>query len=286
VSNSDVFFDTHAHIIAGDNPTYPPAPISGRLRPGVFDNPMTGERLIDEMDAKGVKRAALVQRAHVYGYDNSYVIDVSARHPDRFGAICVIDSVALGAGARAAEWMDKGAIGIRLTEPERGADGAWLNGTQARKVWEVVAKRNGTISIQIYMWNRANRMPEILTLASEFANVPVLVEHLSNITENAKGPNYGVDLDLDVLADLRNVYLKLTTINLARCKAGQIDAKALIARLISKFTHERILWGSDVAQSPQSYAEMTAMARDAVSELDETQRMDVLFKTADRLFAR
>jgi L-fuconolactonase len=282
----DLMFDAHAHIITDDAASYPPSPISGRLRPGVLDNPMTAERLIEAMDSHAVKRAALVQRAHVYGYDNSYVVDAAARYPDRFGAICVIDSVATGAAARAADWMDRGAVGIRLTEPMKDADSAWLNGGEALKVWEAVAERKGTISIQLYTWNRADRLPEIPRLAAAFETVPVIVEHLSNIAETANAPHFGVDPALDALAGLKNIVLKLTTINLARCRTNEIDAAAFLARLASSFTYDRLIWGSDVAQSPQSYEDMTGMVKEAIAGLDHEQRRAVLFKTAEKLFVR
>jgi L-fuconolactonase len=279
-------FDTHAHIITDDVVGYPPSPISGRLREGVLDRPMTAERLLGEMDAKGVARAALVQRAHVYGYDNSYVIDAAARHPGRFGAICVIDSLAPDAAARAVDWMDRGAVGIRLTEPARGADGAWLIGGEARKVWDAVARRNGAISIQLYTWNRAERMPQIGPIASDFASTPVIVEHLSNIAEQPNGPDFGADAALDALAGVENIVLKLTTINLARCRANGVDAAALLSRLAGRFGHDRLIWGSDVAQSPQDYADMTAMVRAAVETFGEDRANAILHDTADRLFVR
>jgi L-fuconolactonase len=279
-------FDTHAHIITDDVVGYPPSPISGRLREGVLDNPMTAERLLGEMDARGVTRAALVQRAHVYGYDNSYVINAAARYPDRFGAICVIDSIAPNAAARAAHWMDRGAVGIRLTEPAKGADGEWLMGSEARAVWAAVAKSNRTISIQLYTWNRAERMPEIGPVAADFAATPVIVEHLSNIAEQPDGPDFGVDAALDALADVDNILLKLTTINLARCRTNGVDATALLSRLAARFGHDRLIWGSDVAQSPQDYADMTAMARAAVEGLGEAAAAAILHDTAERFFVR
>lgn len=282
--NSDILFDAHAHILTDDVAAYPPAPISGRLREGVLDAPMTAERLLDAMDQYGVARAALVQRAHVYGYDNSYIVDTAARYPDRFGPICVIDSVADGAETRAAEWLDRGALGIRLTEPARNADGKWLHGPNARRVWDAVAREGRTISIQLYTWNRAARLPEIAAIAGEYADTAVIVEHLSNFTETDAAPDHGVDAALEALAPLANVYLKPTTINLSRCAANGVEAGAVLRRLTRHFAPDRLLWGSDVGQSPQGYAEMTAMARTAVAGFDDADRIAILSETATRIF--
>ena len=69
----DRLLDTHAHLIADDWETY-------RTRPFTPDLPMperppftvTAEALLALMDEHGVDHACLVQRGHVYGYDNSY----------------------------------------------------------------------------------------------------------------------------------------------------------------------------------------------------------------------
>ncbi len=286
MADHNALYDAHAHVITPDTASYPPAPISGRLREGVFDNAMTAERLIEQMDARNVSQAALVQRAHVYGYDNSYVVDAAARYPDRFGAICVVDSTAPDAVSRAAEWIARGAIGIRLTEPARGADSTWLDGRHAREIWNLVADKGVTLSIQLYTWNRAERMPDLRAIAAAHGAIPIVVEHLSNLTESVEAPDYGIDADLHDLAALPNISLKLTTINLARCLNNGFDIRPLLARLGETFSFDRIMWGSDVAQSPQSYGEMTTMARASVALLDHTQQAAVLSKTAARVFNR
>ena len=67
--------DSHAHVISDDFEKYPVDPIGGRLKPGVVDQPITAESLLRMMDAQRVERAVLVQRAHIYGYANEYVVD-------------------------------------------------------------------------------------------------------------------------------------------------------------------------------------------------------------------
>lgn len=277
-------FDAHAHIVADDAAAYPPSPISGRVREGALDDPMTVERLLVEMDTHGVDRAALVQRAHIYGYDNSYVVDAAARYPDRFRAICVIDSTGPGAAARAIDWLGRGAAGIRLTEPSRDAAGDWLHGPQAREVWDAIAAHGGSISVQLYGWNRTARLAEMPALLANYPHVPVIVEHLSNIVETPDAPDHGIDADLAALAAFANVALKLTTINLGRCRGNGVDARAVVARVAALFTPERLLWGSDVAQSLETYAEMTAMARSSVEALSGEAQDLVLHATAKRLF--
>ena len=125
-------FDSHAHLISDDTGRYPPDPLSGEVRAGDLDDPMTAERLLREMDSQGVERAAVVQRSHVYGFDNSYVCDAAAAHADRLAAVCAIDGRSPDCGDQVRRWVGRGAAGVRMMEPFKGADAAWFAGETAR----------------------------------------------------------------------------------------------------------------------------------------------------------
>jgi len=45
-----------------------------------------------------------------------------------------------------------------------------------------------------------------------------------------------------------------------------------------------VMWGSDVGQSKPPYMEMVKMARDAVDDLPEDSRMQILWGTANRIY--
>ena len=85
--------DTHAHLIADDWDTYRARPFTPDLP--VPDRPsftVTAEDLLALMDKHGVVHSCLVQRGHVYGYDNSYIIDSGRRFPDRFVPVVILDA--------------------------------------------------------------------------------------------------------------------------------------------------------------------------------------------------
>ena len=75
--------DTHAHLIADDWETYRARPFTPDLpvpeRPSAT---VTAEHLIALMDRHDVDHACLVQRGHVYGYDNSYILDSARKFPE------------------------------------------------------------------------------------------------------------------------------------------------------------------------------------------------------------
>jgi L-fuconolactonase len=118
-----VLFDCHAHLIAGDPVRYPLVAQDGKPAARELEEPMTAERLLGEMDRNDVVRAVAVQRASIYGYDNSYVCDSAAKYPDRLVAVCAIDAVNPRGPEHVQHWVrERGAVGIRLMELVKGSD--------------------------------------------------------------------------------------------------------------------------------------------------------------------
>jgi len=64
-------FDTHAHLVSGDWDSYPPRP----LRPDLPTRCAQNFTVTANRSSKGWRSrmcgACLVQRGHLYGYDNS-----------------------------------------------------------------------------------------------------------------------------------------------------------------------------------------------------------------------
>jgi len=276
--------DTHAHLISDDLEKYRPQPLSGTLRAGDLDDPMTAERLLREMDRHKVERALLVQRAHVYGYDNSYVADMAARYPDRFRAVAVIDALGPDAGKTADHWIgERGVAGIRLTEPFKGAGTDWFASAETERVWASIAGHRAFLCLQLYRWNRIDCIAALPGLLKRYPDVRVMIDHMTSLVEDGP-PDFGFDAALMSLQQNPNVYLKFTTINFSRAMAKGIDTAELLAKAVECYGASRLMWGSDVAQSPQSYAEMTGMARSATRAFEEPIRRSLLSGTAGSFF--
>jgi predicted TIM-barrel fold metal-dependent hydrolase len=275
-----MIFDSHAHLVSDDFTRYPPTPLSGTLdRP--LDDPMTAERLLRLMDAEGIEHAVAVQRAHVYGYNNDYVCDAAELYPDRLVAVCCIDAADSGALERARQWLlQRGAAGLRLTEPARGSGIGWFASPQAKAVWQLVDELGGSLCLHMYRWNRIETLLALPPLLTEFPHVAVVLDHASNLVVEAGSPDYGIDTALAALVRFPRVYQKLTTINFARITAQKIPLAAVVTRAVKEFGAERVMWGSDVAQSAGSYAELVAMAKVSLSELSAEQCQAVLHDTA------
>lgn len=276
-------FDSHAHLVSADFAKYPVSPLSGELD-RKLDDPVTAEVLLRLMDEQGVERACAVQRAHVYGYNNAYVIDSARQHADRLVAVCVIDAAADDSAATVARWADAGAVGMRLSEKAKGQGTGWLDSDNALKAWETVERLGLSLCVHMYRWNRQEVLRSLLKLAQQFPRVPLVLDHLSNTVEENGAPDYGVDADLLALKPLSKVYLKYSQINLGRMQRNGVDSADVLHRVLQDFPAERLMWGSDVAQSAGTYDEMVAAAKAATRRFTPEQTQAVLQGTAQTVY--
>jgi predicted TIM-barrel fold metal-dependent hydrolase len=275
-----MLIDAHAHLVT-DDPAYPPAT-------AVPDNPMPAERLLESLRGNGFTAAVAVQRAHVYGYDNSYVLDSARSHPDRLRAMCVIDGQAEDAEATVRELADRGAVAIRLTarggNRTTGPAGAdWFAGPAARRVWAAASATGLSMCLHVYRWNRGDMLRALPAVVRAFPDVPVVLDHVAALDVAGPTPYPDADLLL-VLAGLPSVHVKVTTLNFAQILAAGRDPEVLVGWLAEHFGASRVLWGSDVTQTRGTYDEMVAIARRAVACLPEPAAAEVLGGTAARLY--
>lgn len=277
--------DSHAHLISADVGKYPPSPLSGELEAGALDNPVTVERLLALMDENGVERALAVQRAHIYGFNNAYVCDAAARHPDRLRALGMVDALAPDIRQQVRYWVgERGAVGIRLTEPFKGADPSWFASGEAMAAWETVSELGGSVRLHFYRWNRVACLAALKPILAAFPQTTVVLDHFSNIASETGAPDHGVDAPLLEMVEHANVYLLYSMINLGKLAAQDLPAAPMVERVVREFGADRVMWGSDVAQSKGAYAEMVALAHASVSGLSAEDQRKVLHDTARALY--
>jgi L-fuconolactonase len=280
-----MIFDSHAHLIADDHARYPPAPLSGQLRPDDLKDPMTAERLLREMDATRVERAVVVQRSHVYGFDNSYVCDAAAKYPERLSAVVSINAVEPTAAESVRHWVaERGAVGVRMMEPFKGADTSWFASDAARAVWRAATDLGVPVCVHFFRWNRGIGLRALATLLRDFRQTAVVVDHFSNMVSEAGPPDHGVDSLLLQVAEFPRVTTKFTTIPLGQLREQNIDAAAVVKRVVQSFGASRVMWGSDIAQSRGAYSYMVEMALEATATLSEADRVQVLYGATSAVY--
>jgi predicted TIM-barrel fold metal-dependent hydrolase len=280
-----MIFDSHAHLVAADTNRYPPTPLTGELDRVLV--PFTAEDLIRQMDENGIERAVAVQRAHVYGFNNAYVADAAQQFPDRLVAVGMIDPLDPKAPELVRYWVqERGMVGIRMTEAVKGSDTTWVSGSIAQEVWKTATELGVSVCFHFMRWNREPCMTALKDMCARFPDTTVVVDHFSNLIGEQGAPDYGVDALLEALVAFPKVYQKFTMINIGKLADLNLPCAPVVQRVVQSYGADRVMWGSDVAQSKGSYADMVRMGQEAVALLDEASRQQVLYATGKKVYSR
>jgi len=273
--------DIHPHIISTDTNRYPLTPLFGIQSDWSKERPASDDELIAAMDDAGVAKAAIVHASTCYGFDNSYVADAAAHYPKRCTGVGSIDMLAPDAVTAAKDWLARGITGLRIFTggSTKKVDASTLDDARSYPVWELMAERGLSMCVQ----TTAVGIPATISLARRFPTVPVLLDHLGR--PDAKGgPPYAAAAPLFSLADVPNVYLKLTPVVLDRLRDCQADVHDFMGKVVGAFGASRIAWGSNWPNSPGTMKEHVANAKAALSRLSEVDRDAILGGTALKLY--
>src|SRR5258708_33901240 len=112
-----MIIDTHTHVIATDTRKYPLAPLFGKQSDWSAEHPIDYPDMVAADKAAGVDKSVLVQASSAYAFDNSYVADSVAAHPERFTGVFFIDVGAPDAVGKTKHWMGKGLPGTATFTP-------------------------------------------------------------------------------------------------------------------------------------------------------------------------
>lgn len=297
-----MIFDTHAHVLSADIERYPYSMLRGGTRPPVPPMTFPVERLVEAMDAAGVDRACLVQRATLYGYDNSYALDSTAAWPERFRSVAVLDAEDPASPAILDRLVrEHGLAGLRIVAPRLDEhDVSWVASDQAMALWAAAANHGLPVAVILYRLNNDAGRAAMLRVARRFAGLPIILDHCgvphASTPETRWAASQGLDYTIDPppgfgifealgeFVALPHVHFKVTDINFDRLEEVGYDCAAFVARMAAEVGAERLIWGSDVGQSTAPYGEMVALAKRAAADLDDAGRQAFLGGNAARLY--
>lgn len=301
----DILFDTHAHLIADDNVAYPPSPLRGATGVTAMTYSATAEWLIEQMDRNGVGKACIVQRGHVYGYDNSYIIDSGKKYPDRFVPVVILDAQDPETPAKYRDMvLNHGVRGLRLAQTHGDFfDTAWMNSPAAMECWRTAADLGTPVAIIFFRRHLPWALPALKFVAELLPSLRIIVDHigtphtLSNPEKarfDAAGldsrmpppPDFGIAETIGIFEKLPNVSFKFTEINMERLADQKVEPARFIRRLADAFGADRLMWGSDLGQSEWPYAEKAAFARKAADDLNPEERRAFLYGAAEKVYTK
>ena len=299
-----MLFDTHAHVLSADRERYPYSTLRGGAKAPVNPVVFTVEDLVRAMDAGGVDHACIVQRATIYGYDNRYALDAVAAFPKRFVPIVVLDAQdPASPGMLKSLAATRRLGGLRIVAPElTEKDTAWLDSEDSLNLWRAAAELALPVTVILYRRNNEAGLAALLGIARRFRELPILIDHVGvphASTPETKfaasqgiqyvvpsPPGFGIAESVEEFGELGHVHFKVTDINFDRLEDAHFDSAAFVRALADRFGAARLLWGSDVGQSPAPYNEKVERLHASARLLSEPERAQFFGGTAHRLYGR
>jgi L-fuconolactonase len=275
--------DIHPHIVSRDTVRYPVTPIGGTRSEWSKERSVTTEELLAAMDEAGVDKAAIVHSSTTYGFNNDYVVDAVAAHPERFTGVFSVNVTQPDAPDRMRYWYGKGMTGMRIFARGSTIKEAWLaiDDPVTFPAWECAGELGISVATNIH--GTGAGLEQIKSTLRRFPRVRLVIDHLGRPPVE-DGPPYDAAQDYFALADFPNCYLKLTPSGLKSTIKGKATADTLVPKLASVFGANRIAWGSNYPASPGTMSEIVDASRLALRSLSDADRSWIFAKTAQQLY--
>jgi predicted TIM-barrel fold metal-dependent hydrolase len=282
------YIDAHAHVWTPDVRRYPLAPgyKPGDMSPRSF----TAAELLGHCRPAGVGRVNLIQMSY-YGFDNSYMLDMIALHPDRFVGTAIVDPSGPDPGAAMRALKPKGVRAFRIQSVGPYLPGGpmpesarWLQSPGYAAMFAAAAENKQALSGLI----DPSAFAEVDRMCGRFPGTTVVIDHLGRIGVDGQVRDAEVDA-LCALAKHANVRVKVGAFYaLGKKTPPYLDLAPLIGRVVRAFGPSRCMWESDCPFQVVShaYADSLALIRDRLDFLSADDRDWLLRRTAERvLFA-
>ena len=259
---------------------------NGPERPwrGFLEGPdeVTGDDMVAAMDAVGVDGALLISPFSLYGYDASYILDVYAKHPGRFGLIRPFDPQAKSVADEIAEWAaTPGVVGARvmLSAQEFEADDPGLNGILA-------AGAKAGIPVNVM---GSGKLPLLRELARRNPATQVVIDHvgLAQPFNPPAPPEPFADLDNVLsLAELDNVAIKISgACTLSHQPFPYPDIWEPLAMMFNAFGFDRCMWGTDWTRAVRLLTyEQGVEAFRVTDQLSDSERSALMGGTLAKIY--
>src|ERR1700730_5372158 len=219
--------------------------MSPTIRAGTLVGPqeMTGDQMVAAMDAVGVDGAVLVSPYSMYRYDPSYVLEVVAKHRDRFCLVKPVDPNDPAVADSISDWKTKkGTVGVRILMRDSVSTDPADPGIN--RVLAAAAKHSLAVNLACRgRWEQPGQ------LAARNPNTRLVIDHLGLQQPFEPPPPTQPWADLPkvlALAAYPNVAIKITgACTLSREPFPYRDIWDPLGRIFDAFGFDRCLWGTD-----------------------------------------
>ncbi|MDE2969488.1 MAG: amidohydrolase family protein, partial [Chloroflexota bacterium] len=211
---------------------------------GTLDGPdsVTGDQMVEAMDAAGVDGALLVSPFSMYRYDPSYALEVHSKHPTRFGLIKPFDPHSDSVAEEVAEWArTPGVVGARLMLTR----GDYEAGDPAiDRLFDAAGRAGVPLNVMA-----SGKLSLFRSYAERHPDTQLVIDHVGLLTYNyppiPDEPFADVPL-VASLAELDHVAIKISAAcTLSHEPFPYPDIWEPLRRLFDAFGIERCMWGTD-----------------------------------------
>jgi L-fuconolactonase len=278
-----VIIDIHPHVIATDTARYPLAPLGGTQSTWSRDRPTSYETMIEEMDAAGVAKSAIVQASTAYGHDNTYVAEAIAAYPERFTGVFSVDVLAPDAVEKMKYWIGRAFSGMRLftTGSTMPGQATWFDDPRSYPAWEYA----GAAGLPVCMQMTPQGFPQLRGLIERFPKVRIILDHLAR-PKLTDGPPFAADQPFFDLAKYSQVFLKVTPVNVDAKDWGKATPETFFGAVIKAFGASRIAWGSNFPATAGPLFDIRKRAQVTFAFASPQEREWIFGKTAQTLYPR
>ena len=248
---------------------------------------VTGDDMVAAMDAVGIDGALLVSPYSMYRYDASYVLEVHARYPGRFGLIKPFDPSAPDVGDEVARWAaTPGVVGAHIFLSDRVSDGD-LSADHPGLNQILAAGAANDLPINVMCWRKLDL---IAALARRHPTTQIVIDHLGLAQPFQPPPPEQPFADLpDVvaLAELNNVAIKVSgACTLSHEPFPYNDIWEPLGQVFRAFGFERCIWGTDWTRAVELLTyEQGIEAFRVTDQLTESERAALMGGSLARIYS-
>ena len=229
--------DSQVHAYEANTPQRPWATVPN------WPAHVTGDEMVEAMDAVGVDGAIMISPFATYRYDGSYAEDVARRHPNRMAIVKPVDPDDENVADVVAKWKEtKGAVGIRIflrEEEKRGADHPGLD-----RICKAAVDYD--LPLNFLFWGRVD---EGMRIIDRHPNTRFIVDHLGLLQPRVPPAPAEPWADLPKILDLAkrpNAVIKISgACTLSKQPYPFPDIWDPLKRIFDAWGFERCLWGTD-----------------------------------------
>ena len=229
--------DSQVHAYEANTPQRPWATVPN------WPPHVTGDEMVEAMDAVGVDGAIMISPFATYRYDASYAEDVARRHPNRMAIVKPVDPDDEKVADVIAKWKEtQGAVGIRIflrEEEKRAADHPGLD-----RICRAAVRYD--LPLNFLFWGRVDDGMQIIDRHPE---TRFIVDHLGLLQPRLPPAPAEPWADLPKILDLAkrpNAVIKISgACTLSKQPYPFPDIWDPLKRIFDAWGFERCLWGTD-----------------------------------------